>query len=1221
MIAIYISANQFKVNDDLTAEFKPGRRIKADCVEDGYKYSTVVSGSYSNPYTTVTIAESELTSNLFDVLYGIINIGAEGSFPEHTHDSTEGQGGTIDFTDLTNNDIDFLCLTDTPATYSGVEGKYLQTTASGIEFVDAPTSSGDGGQGIDGQDGTDNNPVGSVIWYTAATPPPSYLICDGSAVSRTTYSELYAVISTTYGVGNGSTTFNLPDLRSEFIRGAGLGRGLDGDHDVGTSQDGTDHPAFHFSDSNDNIYYSGTDYTLGSSVGAEDIIDGELMDFAARGGSAGVVAQATYKSRPSNVALLPCIKYRVSMEISIGTVAIGQQSIQVLYKDTDEVTINPGVVHIQSNTMDENYQVTEAFDKQLTGLSASTWYYIYVSPPTDGTTTISDSDIQYSVTPPGEDLAKNGLYHPTNTTWRCIFATYSDSNSDILKFYISNSRIVWDSSFADHTNNQTSDTWTAQILTTPLWNEGMVLIHIYATYDDASGSCLYRVNESEGEGSMILRIHTASTRSNVSTEIPYDSSGTIETKWSTDTTNFLAILNEGFKLPDKVYTGSTQIRPQNVYARGTQSIGIEYNDTSSFYVDPGTIHIKGATTEEYYTVNSQITATVSGLTVDTWYYIYVKPPTSGYEITASEIEYTTSAPTRDLTKLGRYHTSNTDWRCIGSIYAQATDTIKPFNIERGIFNWTQGHNTIYSTDVSGVIGDSDETVDTYAPVFCSSVMVTCRVTYAAATGWFRWKESVSAGYIDICRVAAAQTAQSAELRLPIDSNQQAVLRATNDVNVWVYNRGHLIPDDVYTGPAKLGGEGSLQQLEYVESDFRAEVLVKEWNLNSEGIDQTFEWDGDTDDILIFESINAAIPIGSNVKMIFNGDTTSSYGRAYVTQDGTSGSFNGFILFEDIRLTNSYNTTSSEYTIFYLKNTGTARTGFTQITSERSDQVGRWHAGIKGHKWDNTTDKITSIRIYTDNTDLTGMFRLYKKAKIQIPIRQPLSKGKQSLKVEYATTSGVYINPGEIHMKNSDFSMYDLENRTEVTYPGTFDVSKWYYVYTNVSGSGFQLDDTNFYFNLTPPTIDYPNMAWYKANDRCIGAFQTNGSSEIIGFRTNRGSWTYVYEVSVFGSAVVTTVWSTVNFDLPDFVQEVHVNFSLPTYVANGSLYYREIGATTSDGFKVLQSSSNGRVGHNALSVGCTSSQQGEIKFSTDSTNEAKVYQHGYVIPDYIYTGA
>ena len=62
-------------------------------------------------------------------------------------------------------------------------------------------------------------PVGSVILWTTTSAPSDWLICDGSAISRSTYSALFAIISTTFGIGNGSTTFNIPDLRQRFPLG------------------------------------------------------------------------------------------------------------------------------------------------------------------------------------------------------------------------------------------------------------------------------------------------------------------------------------------------------------------------------------------------------------------------------------------------------------------------------------------------------------------------------------------------------------------------------------------------------------------------------------------------------------------------------------------------------------------------------------------------------------------------------------------------------------------------------------------------------------------------------------------------------------------------------------------------------------------------------------------------------------------------------------------
>lgn len=66
-----------------------------------------------------------------------------------------------------------------------------------------------------------SNPIGSMIAWPLATAPNGWLICNGALVSRTTYAALFAVIGTIYGVGDGSTTFALPDYRNRFPVGAG----------------------------------------------------------------------------------------------------------------------------------------------------------------------------------------------------------------------------------------------------------------------------------------------------------------------------------------------------------------------------------------------------------------------------------------------------------------------------------------------------------------------------------------------------------------------------------------------------------------------------------------------------------------------------------------------------------------------------------------------------------------------------------------------------------------------------------------------------------------------------------------------------------------------------------------------------------------------------------------------------------------------------------------
>ncbi len=81
-----------------------------------------------------------------------------------------------------------------------------------------------------------SEPIGNVLMWTSTIIPEGYLECNGQAVSRSAFSELYAKIGTTFGSGNGSTTFNIPDLRGEFLRGWDHGKGIDRERALGSLQ-------------------------------------------------------------------------------------------------------------------------------------------------------------------------------------------------------------------------------------------------------------------------------------------------------------------------------------------------------------------------------------------------------------------------------------------------------------------------------------------------------------------------------------------------------------------------------------------------------------------------------------------------------------------------------------------------------------------------------------------------------------------------------------------------------------------------------------------------------------------------------------------------------------------------------------------------------------------------------------------------------------------------
>lgn len=161
--------------------------------------------------------------------------------------------------------------------------------------------------------------VGEVAFFASSTPPSGWLKANGAAVSRTTYAALFAAIGTTFGAGDGRTTFNLPDLRGEFLRGLDEGRNIDRGRRLGTAQ----------GDAIRNI----TGKLDGSAMGSgNQVLEGKMIASGAIGTTyqqrqwsgdqggwgeqsvsfdfdASRVVPTANENRPRNVALLACIKY------------------------------------------------------------------------------------------------------------------------------------------------------------------------------------------------------------------------------------------------------------------------------------------------------------------------------------------------------------------------------------------------------------------------------------------------------------------------------------------------------------------------------------------------------------------------------------------------------------------------------------------------------------------------------------------------------------------------------------------------------------------------------------------------------------------------------------------------------------------------------------------------------------------------------------------------
>lgn len=173
-------------------------------------------------------------------------------------------------------------------------------------------------------------PTGAIAYFCHAAVPFGWLKANGAAVSRTVYANLFAAIGTTYGAGDGRTTFNIPDLRGEFIRTWDDGRGIDPGRGHASQQSGN--VASHRHATGWRTGVVGNEFTLirhdwtGSSnvvsdvsigTGAQNYGDldpyGQVAGTAYRNsndfyGTSREIYEQQGETRPRNIALMACIK-------------------------------------------------------------------------------------------------------------------------------------------------------------------------------------------------------------------------------------------------------------------------------------------------------------------------------------------------------------------------------------------------------------------------------------------------------------------------------------------------------------------------------------------------------------------------------------------------------------------------------------------------------------------------------------------------------------------------------------------------------------------------------------------------------------------------------------------------------------------------------------------------------------------------------------------------
>jgi microcystin-dependent protein len=186
--------------------------------------------------------------------------------------------------------------------------------------------------------------AGTVTFFAGSTPPDGWLKANGATVSRSAYADLFSRIGTTFGVGNGSTTFQIPDLRGEFIRGWDDGRGIDDGRAFGSAQsdlnkahshDGTaesagahSHSGSTNTDTHSHYFATnpGSSYDYGRNITSTSLTDAARDE---RGNTSSdshshtlsitsggvhthtldIWSEGGTEARPRNIALLACIKY------------------------------------------------------------------------------------------------------------------------------------------------------------------------------------------------------------------------------------------------------------------------------------------------------------------------------------------------------------------------------------------------------------------------------------------------------------------------------------------------------------------------------------------------------------------------------------------------------------------------------------------------------------------------------------------------------------------------------------------------------------------------------------------------------------------------------------------------------------------------------------------------------------------------------------------------
>lgn len=218
-------------------------------IQSGWPFKTVVNSADANEVLRRLTTLMDMLESLGFLEWSPLTDYIIGSFARGSDNkvykallASGPSTATVDPTSVNTSwvhfDSMFLGATATAANSLLLGGLSTGNAAGKIPLNNSTLNVGLNAQMLDGHASSYYQPVpvGSVFYMATSTPPDGYLVCDGSEKDREDYAALFAAVGTVFGIGNGVSTFNLPDLRGEFVRGWDTGGSLDPGREFGSDQ-------------------------------------------------------------------------------------------------------------------------------------------------------------------------------------------------------------------------------------------------------------------------------------------------------------------------------------------------------------------------------------------------------------------------------------------------------------------------------------------------------------------------------------------------------------------------------------------------------------------------------------------------------------------------------------------------------------------------------------------------------------------------------------------------------------------------------------------------------------------------------------------------------------------------------------------------------------------------------------------------------------------------